>query len=285
MGWEGRQRGGSYYVQKRRRGEKVTSRYIGGGLLGSLAAQEDQQARERSEQARRRTSDARREAESQDAEIHRLCSSVREFSRLWLETAGYYKHHGQWRKREAHPMRPAAKPMDDHLKKLYLLASKGDRKAAGELFAAWEDSGELPLKLDRTYEIIFSYTDARAEKNLILRAAIDKKAKELRESLGQPGDTGLESLLIEQVIVCFLSLGDASASQMKRMLEGSGIEEATFRDRMVDRAQKRYLLAVRELGIARRLRLPAKEAGQDGARLRTISGGKATMPAVVEEAA
>jgi len=43
MGWEKRARGGPYYTSSRKVGGRVVREYVGGGMLGHLAALQDAQ--------------------------------------------------------------------------------------------------------------------------------------------------------------------------------------------------------------------------------------------------
>jgi len=50
MGWEKRERGGLYYTRSRNVGGRVVREYVGGGILGHIAALHDAQERRRREE-------------------------------------------------------------------------------------------------------------------------------------------------------------------------------------------------------------------------------------------
>jgi hypothetical protein len=97
MGLE--QRGSRFYFyEKRRVGSRVFSRYVGGGLMATLAAQfstENQQAREQRRRERRKLRDEEKQIDRQlDAQAKSLATSTGQCLRL----AGFHQHKGQWRK-------------------------------------------------------------------------------------------------------------------------------------------------------------------------------------------
>ena len=98
MGIEYR-RGRPYLYHKVRRGGRVVSEYVGGGLLALAAAERDGDARaERAEAAAAwRAERERMEAEDRAASDYfdRVEAQVREM----LEAAGYHRPKRQWRKR------------------------------------------------------------------------------------------------------------------------------------------------------------------------------------------
>jgi hypothetical protein len=109
MSWEKRARGGLYYTQTRQRNGRPVRIYIGGGELGELVAAADEAIRKQRAQVR-----ARRQAEEQQrrqlaattAPLDTLC---RQLVKATLEAAGFYQHHGQWRRhRDATREKPKA---------------------------------------------------------------------------------------------------------------------------------------------------------------------------------
>jgi hypothetical protein len=91
-------------------------------------------------------------------------------------------------------------------------------------------------------------------------------------------------MLIDRVIVCSHALADAEGTYQKLNQEGGvTLTKIERDDKATDRAQRRYLTAVRELGLARRLRMAAKEAEQEQTRLRMIAGGKVADLVEIEE--
>jgi hypothetical protein len=98
--WERRERGGLYYTRSRKEGGKVVREYVGGGVLGKIAALEDEYER------RRRKGEAslfNEECESLDAllaPIEELCEAAEVIARASLVASGYHQHNrGEWRKR------------------------------------------------------------------------------------------------------------------------------------------------------------------------------------------
>jgi hypothetical protein len=98
--WESRERGGLYYTRSRKEGGRVVREYVGGGILGELAARMDAEERQRRQEE---VASQRRERERLDilsAPVEELCDAAEVIVRAALLASGYHQHNrGEWRKR------------------------------------------------------------------------------------------------------------------------------------------------------------------------------------------
>lgn len=100
MGWEAR-RGGRYYYRAHRTGGRVRKEYVGPGIIGLLAEEDDRAAREERDAARRAAAEKRHAALAQvDADpLAELSAALECKVSRQLEAAGYRRHRGEWRRR------------------------------------------------------------------------------------------------------------------------------------------------------------------------------------------
>jgi hypothetical protein len=91
--------------------------------------------------------------------------------------------------------------------------------------------------------------------NLALREALHRKLELLRAELAGPIPTPLERLLVERVAVCWLQLHyyDVLLAQHEEKLS---LAQGDYHHRRCDRAQRRYLSALKALALVRKLALP-----------------------------
>jgi hypothetical protein len=102
MGWEKRRRGGLYYTRSKKVRGRVVREYVGGGLLGQLAALSDAERRAKRKAEADEWLAERTNLERADAALYTLCNQSDAMARGSLILAGYYRHHrGEWRKRDA----------------------------------------------------------------------------------------------------------------------------------------------------------------------------------------
>ncbi len=100
MGWESRERGGLYYTRSRKENGRVVREYIGGGMLGELAAQMDAIERERREERATRWKEEQEDLDALEAPVDELSEASDLLVRAALLTRGYRQHkRGEWRLR------------------------------------------------------------------------------------------------------------------------------------------------------------------------------------------
>ena len=103
MAWETRTSGGSYYTRSHRRNGRIIREYIGGGVIGQMAAEKDTRQR-----AERRQRAAAREAQRQqlkelETQITMFGEMCDLFTMANLLPEGHYRDNknGAWRKKRA----------------------------------------------------------------------------------------------------------------------------------------------------------------------------------------
>lgn len=98
--WERRERGGLYYTRSRKEGGRVVREYVGGGLLGELAAQMDAEERERRDEEAARWKSEQEDLDALDAPVAELSEASDLLVRAALLVSGYRQHNrGEWRLR------------------------------------------------------------------------------------------------------------------------------------------------------------------------------------------
>jgi hypothetical protein len=79
---------------------RVVREYVGGGLLGQLAARMDAQERRRREEEAAAWKEEQERMEALTAPVEELCEGVEVLARATLLASGYHRHNrGEWRKR------------------------------------------------------------------------------------------------------------------------------------------------------------------------------------------
>ena len=100
MAWERRERGGLYYTRSRKVDGQVVREYVGGGVLGELAARMDAEARQRREEEAAVWKEECERMEALSAPAEELWEAIEVLARAALLSAGYHRHNrGEWRKR------------------------------------------------------------------------------------------------------------------------------------------------------------------------------------------
>lgn len=98
--WERRERGSLYYTRSRKVNGEVVREYIGTGVLGQLAAIEDESKREQEKQRAAFEREERERLEEALAPVEELNEAAEILAHAALLAGGYHRHkRGEWRKK------------------------------------------------------------------------------------------------------------------------------------------------------------------------------------------
>ena len=98
--WERRERGGLYYTRSRKENGRVIREYVGGGVLGELAARMGAEDRRRRQEDAAAWREERERLEELAGLVDELCEDIETIVRCALLAAGFRRHkRGEWRKR------------------------------------------------------------------------------------------------------------------------------------------------------------------------------------------
>lgn len=98
--WERRKRGGLYYTRSRKVNGRVVREYVGGGVLGQLAARIDAEDRQRREEQAAAWREERERLEELAGLVDELSKDAEIIARAVLLAAGFRRHkRGEWRRR------------------------------------------------------------------------------------------------------------------------------------------------------------------------------------------
>ena len=137
-------------------------------------------------------------------------------------------------------------------------ADKGDVEALRELRRVydtlpdlWRQAGDLARQAE------LSWVAAAMGKNLAAAEAVERMAAQLRRQLAGEDAPPLERLLAERAVVCWLQLNYVD-TMMAQRLGGDGLSrgQIAMYQEWLDRAQKRYLAALKTLAQVRKLLVP-----------------------------
>jgi hypothetical protein len=135
----------------------------------------------------------------------------------------------------------------------------------------WREAGDLATQIQT------SLVQATAGENEIVKEAIHRRLDGLRnELLGEvPG--ALERLLVERILVCWLQVhhADAACGPSRGSLP---LSHAEYLQRRLDRAQRRYLAAIRALAVVRRLQVPVVQVNIADRQVNVAKGAFGVAP-------
>lgn len=268
-----------YYYQHKRINGQPRRVYVGGGLLGEVAARKDAQ---RAAQDAQRRLERAADTEAQraiDAQYRELRSSLAAL----LTAAGYYQHNREWRRmdlkafaqryREAEE-RAAAQaagklataggaggvtagdaPRPD-VAAIVKRAngpkpSRADLDALRAVLEAQDGSGAIITVIDGSVilgGIIDKYTDSEAS-----RAVMRADAERIGRTLGRDTAPPFERPLIDHIVTCWVRLQLVERDQAINTAGAHNRDSGLYWDRRLTEAQRRYLRAVNLLAKLRHL--------------------------------
>jgi len=291
-------RGGKAYEYRSvRRGGRVTSVYVGGGISAesgeSFRSQEAgreierEMARAEWESERARLDEAERRAIEADAAYGELAEAA------LLATGHHRPQRGRWRRRRPmatdHVPKPAgAGPVPSTVAELTDLfaridGSEGDEKRAlqgraseaiGHLltFAKAGDERALPplrLVLARRpdyfgklgiadFAVKGRAMAAGGQKDVLIRDLFVREMEAMRDELAGPSPSPLERLLCERVALAWFDAHHRDIVEVEaEMGDGCSLVRAEYLARQRSRANARFLAAAKALATVRRLAMPS----------------------------
>ena len=102
MGWEARDRGGSYYTRSTRQDGRVVREYIGTGPLGEIVASYDELKRLLKEEQAAYWKEEKERLEANTAFLRELEEAADILVRAQLIAAGCHRYKGEWRIKREH---------------------------------------------------------------------------------------------------------------------------------------------------------------------------------------
>ena len=137
-------------------------------------------------------------------------------------------------------------------------AKNGDESVLPEIRKGLKEAPEAVRELgDVSLMAIDALLDRVSWGNLVVREAGSLRVAQLRNELLGLAPSPLERLLVERILVCWLHLHNADVQ--RAIMRGGTFTEGDYYERCIDRAQRRYLEAIKALGQVRRLELPSMQ--------------------------
>jgi hypothetical protein len=292
----GRQRpanGQRYYYKAKKVCGRCVKVYVGAGPVGDLAAALD--AAERDERRRRREAWRAETAApaAADQALADLAAVVGLAYRATLVLAGYHVHHGDWRRRSAMPRNaktasegesrqarrggkrapkppraaaeadrpgkggPAATDYQQLFRELVERANRGEELALTRLRqfldlnpSIWQRAGDLAAAAESAWVGLVAGPDR------LVAESVRRRLAQLKADLKGARATPPEALLAEQAALAWLAarhaeIGAAAAA-------GGPPQQAAFRLRRAESAQKRLVGALKALATLRALAPPGR---------------------------
>jgi hypothetical protein len=143
----------------------------------------------------------------------------------------------------------------DELLALTDRAQKGDKTALPALRELLKEPAMVdPLGGDLAKQAQLTLINKFGGQNLLFKESLTRKLDLLREELAGPNSTPLERLLVERIVACWLHLHHLEMLHASK--QSMSLELASYYQRSISSAQKRYLAAIKTLALVRKLAVP-----------------------------
>jgi hypothetical protein len=151
---------------------------------------------------------------------------------------------------------PESDLSEDKLRALLERAEKGDATALVPLRELLKVPGAADaLGGDLAHQARTTLISKFSGKNLLFKESVERKLELMRVELAGSNPTSLDSLLVDRIVTCWLHLHHLEILYSQK--ENMSLHLGIYFQRCLDRAQKRYLSAIKTLAVVRRLALPA----------------------------
>ena len=111
--------------------------------------------------------------------------------------------------------------------------------------ALWKEVGTLGEKVEQAWLQLLTGED------LVAREILLRQLQALKEEVGGPASTPLERLLVDRIALCWLQVQQADLVAARQ-----GSHRAAWVEQRQDRAQARFLAAIKALAQVRKLLTP-----------------------------
>lgn len=144
------------------------------------------------------------------------------------------------------------------LPKLLEKAQAGDTKALDEVRPLLDKSGLWDLVGSLSSRVETSWLETMTGRNKLVREGYERQAATMRRELLETGDSPLERLLVDRVVLTWMQASHADIAYSSALKgDGHSFKEGTYNQERQDRANARHLKAVKALASVRRLLVPA----------------------------
>jgi hypothetical protein len=243
MSWRSVGSGRYYQSSYRDHNGRVRSRYLGRGPLAEAAASLDALERGRRIDRTERTRAERSRIAVLEGPVLEYSQSVDRLFAAWMPLHGWYKHRGQWRKRGPITRRVLMSKGSDDVEAASRAEESGRLRAEGDFEALMRryraDTAQNAMDM-----LISEITDDPFRRECLRRNAV-----RLQKELAGDHPSPIERILAERVAVCYL---DTYYSDMLA-ISNSNLVHGDITQRRQDRAQRRYLQAIRALAECRKI--------------------------------